>query len=160
MKCPVCGCKMMQKQICPYCKITDKQVLQASNKKVKEFRKAGNKDLICFSTVVPQDVSRIKLILLTILLGWLGINHYYVKRVVRGSYSLISLIGSLTILIVKLTVFPYTQTGQFVISMFYELFFTMMAINVLLWIFDIFNVIFKAFKIPVVLPEKGELKDD
>ena len=32
------------------------------------------------------------------------------------------------------------------------------AINVVLWVFDIFNVCFKAFKVPVVLGEKGENK--
>ena len=37
MRCPICGSKMVQKQLCKYCKITDDQVKNASNKKVKEY---------------------------------------------------------------------------------------------------------------------------
>jgi len=46
MRCPICGAKMVNKQLCPYCKITDEQVVSASNKKVKEYRQTGNTDMI------------------------------------------------------------------------------------------------------------------
>ena len=79
MRCPICGAKLYAKQICPYCKITDEQILNASNKKVKEYRKTGNTDMIHYTTVIPKDLSRLKIILYTIFLGLVGVNHYYVK---------------------------------------------------------------------------------
>lgn len=150
MKCPVCGAKLFQNQLCPFCKITDKQIIGASNKKVKEYRKTGNTDLICYSTVVPSDVSRLKLILLTIFLGWTGANHFYVLKPVRGSFSALSCILSFIIFIIQLA--TGIKTG--ILNILYNIFFYCMAINVILWVFDIFNVIFKGFKIPVVLGKK------
>lgn len=151
MKCPVCGARLYQKQICPYCKITDKQILGASNRKVKECRKTGNTDLIHYSTEIPSDISKIKLYLFTILLGWLGINHYYVLKPIRGTYSVVSFVGAFSILIIQLV-----NGYSYLNNLLYHIFFYMMAINVILWIFDIFNVFFKGFKIPVVLPKKGD----
>ncbi|MGN0961445.1 MAG: hypothetical protein ACI4PF_04530 [Christensenellales bacterium] len=154
MRCPVCGAKLVAKQVCPYCKITDEQILSASNKKVKEYRKTGNKDLICYTNVIPSDLSRLKIILYTIFLGWLGINHLYVSRPVRGIYSIISTAGSFGMLIVGSLVTSYSDAGLIIYNIFYNVFFYMMAINVILWIIDIFASIFKTFKVPVVLPRK------
>lgn len=158
MRCPVCGAKLVAKQICPYCKITDEQILGASNKKVKEYRKTGNKDLICKTTVVPSDVSRLKLILYTIFLGWCGVNHYYVSRNVRGTYAVISSAGSIGILLLSFVLGEMSKVGTTIYGLFYNIFFYMMAINVVLWILDIFAVLLKTFKIPVVLAKKGEKK--
>lgn len=159
MRCPVCGAKLVAKQICPYCKITDDQITGASNKKVKEYRKTGNSDLICKTTVVPSDVSRLKLILYTIFLGWCGVNHYYVSRNIRGTYSVISSAGSIGIMILGFALTNMSDAGKMVYNIFYNIFFYMMAINVILWVLDIFNALFKTFKIPVVLAKKGEKHD-
>lgn len=156
MRCPVCGAKLVQKQICPYCKITSEQITTASNRKVKAYRKAGQKDLICFTNVIPSDVSKVKLWIYTILLGWLGINHLYVYRNVRGIYSIISSVGSIFMLILKLAINMGTGTGAVIFNYCYDIIFYMMAINVILWVFDIFNLLFKNFKVPVILPKKGE----
>ena len=102
MRCPICGAKLYQKQICKYCKVTDEQIVNASNKKVKEERKLGNNDLIHFSTVVPKDVEKWKLWVYTILLGFIGVNHFYINRPYRAVYSLVSTILSMSILIVAL----------------------------------------------------------
>ena len=53
MRCPICGAKMVNKQFCKYCNITDEQVYKASNKKVKEYRKPDRDDLIYFTNVLP-----------------------------------------------------------------------------------------------------------
>ena len=116
MRCPICGAKLYQKQICPYCKVTDEQILGASNKKVKEYRKNGDKDLICFTTVVPQDVNRLKLILFTIFLGWLGVNHYYVLRNIRGSFSLISFASSISLFVILDETFSFISLMFFILS--------------------------------------------
>ena len=80
MRCPICGSKMVQGQLCKYCGVTADQVENASNKKVTEYRKNDMSDLIYFTTNIPSDVSRIKLLLYTIFLGIIGVNHYYVTN--------------------------------------------------------------------------------
>lgn len=159
MKCPVCGARLVAKQICPYCKITDEQILEASNRKVKEYRKTGNKDLICYTNVIPKDVSRLKLILYTIFLGWFGINHLYVLRPVRGIFSIVSTVGSLSILFLGIAVeIPSTGFLSSLYVILYNVLFYAMAINVVIWAFDVFAVLFKTFKVPVVLPKKEKKK--
>ena len=110
-----------------------------------------NQDLIYFSNVIPKDVSRIKLLLYTIFFGFLGINHFYVKRKIRWAYSMISTIGSILILIIAIAV----GTNTF-FNVLYYILFAMMSINLILWVSDIFNVLFGLFKIPVVLSSKEE----
>lgn len=156
MRCPICGSKMIQNKICKYCNITDEQILNASNKQVKQYRKLDMSDLICFSTVVPTDVSRIKLLLLTIFFGFLGINHFYVNRNVRAFFSLFSFV--LAIIFFSLQLSIKTLKTVIIFRLLYEIVFVAMAINVILWICDIINVIFYRFKIPVVLADKGENK--
>ena len=159
MKCPVCGAKLVAKQICPYCKITDDQILEASNRKVKEYRKTGNKDLICYTNVIPKDVSKLKLILYTIFLGWFGINHLYVLRPIRGIFSIIATAGSMGILILGIAVSIPTEGFFYALYMIlYNVLFYSMAINVIIWVLDIIAVIFKTFKVPVVLPKKEKRK--
>lgn len=153
MRCPICGAKLVGKQLCPYCKITDEQILNASNRKVKEYRKTGNKDMIHFTNVVPNDVSKLKIILYTIFFGFLGVNHYYVLRNIRGTYSLVSTVGCLFIFFLGIAV-EISTSIQGVYNIFYNIFFYMMAINVFMWLGDIFACIFKSFKIPVVLAQK------
>lgn len=154
MRCPICGAKMVQKQICPYCKVTDTEVLEASNKKVKETRKAGNKDLIHTTTMIPKDVSRLKLIMFTIFLGFVGVNHFYVNRPVRGTFACISTFGSLAIFIIYLAVDLTGKFGEGLFALVYQILFYCMALNMVFWILDIFGVLFKTFKIPVVMPDK------
>lgn len=154
MRCPICGAKMVNKQVCPYCKITDTDVNEASNKKVKEYRKAGNKDLIHFTTVLPKDVSRLKVILYTIFLGLVGVNHFYVNRPIRGTYAAVSTGGSLSMFILYLLIKFKTEFGANLFGLVYQVFFYCMAFNLILWILDIFAVLFKTFKVPVVMPDR------
>lgn len=153
MRCPVCGAKLMAKQICPFCKVTDSQILNASNRKVKEYRKTGNTDLICYSSVIPSDLSKLKVILYTIFLGFLGVNHYYILRPVRATFSLVSTVGSLGIFFLGFARIPEGIASQ-IYSVFYVILFFMMAINVVMWLADVLAVILRSFKVPVVLGKK------
>lgn len=153
MRCPVCGAKMVQNELCKYCGVTSDQIRNASNKKVVEYRKKDMADLICFTTNVPDDVNKIRLLLYTIFLGLIGVNHFYVKRNVRGWFSVISVFVSIVFVALALAV--STVNSVLVFRLLYEISIASLAINIILWIFDIFNVIFKKFKVPVVLAEKG-----
>lgn len=154
MRCPICGSKMVQGQLCKYCGIDDQQVKKASNKKVVEYRKNDMSDLIYFTTNVPTDVSKITLILFTIFLGIMGVNHFYVHRNIRGIYAVLSTFCSIVFILLKALV--TTLSSVLIFELIYEIFLFAMAINIILWVCDIINVIFRNFKIPVVLADKGE----
>lgn len=158
MRCPICGAKLYAKQICPYCKITDEQILNASNKKVKEYRKTGNTDMIHYTTVIPKDLSRLKIILYTIFLGLVGVNHYYVKRPIRGLFSSITAGGVLLVSILPFMIDIASGTMMIVYGLMYEIFFAGFTFSFLMWFFDVLAVFFKTFKVPVVLGEKGQNK--
>lgn len=154
MKCPICGSKLVGKQICRYCKITDTQILNASNKKVKEYKKSGNTDMIHFTNVIPNDVSKLKLILFTIFFGFIGVNHYYVNRPIRGTFSLVSFCGSFGILIYGIAAGKMSSAVGSIYNLLYQILFIMMAINVIMWFGDILACVFKTFKVPIVLGDK------
>lgn len=158
MRCPICGARMINGQVCPYCKIVDKQVYGASNKKVKEYREKGYSDLICYTNVLPSDVSKLKLILYTIFFGWCGVNHFLVNRPVRAWYSLVTSVLSLFIIFFNAFYVEKTLAGEWIVWILYNAFLVSMAINVVMWFCDIIGVLLKRFKVPVVLPEKGDVK--
>lgn len=154
MRCPVCGAKLYQKMICPFCKVTAEEVKTASNKKVKEYRKTGRKDLIHFSNVIPQDVNKVKLWLFTIFLGFVGVNHFLIGRNIRGGFAVGSTIACLVTFFIKMFVTFYSSVILIAFQAIYEISFYCMVINLILWASDIFALIIKTFKVPVVLPEK------
>ena len=63
---------------------------------------------------------------------------------------------SIVFLILDLSI--KTLSGVIVFRIIYEIIWTSMAINILLWVCDIINLLVKNFKVPVVLAEKGEKK--
>ena len=147
----------MNKQLCPYCKIIDKQVYGASNKKVKQCRKTDNKDLICYTKVIPSDVSKVSLWLFTFFLGWCGVNHFIISRPVRAWYAVIASISSVIMTFVNLFADPKTLAGEWIIYFVHYAALMSMAINVVMWVFDMISLLFRSFKIPVVLPDKGDV---
>ena len=152
MKCPICGAKMVAKQLCPYCRITDEQVLNASNAKVPEYRKQYKQDSIHYTTVIPKDISRLKLILFTIFLGIFGAHHFYVHRNVRGIFSIVSVSGSFLMLL--LGIIFHVTSSAIIFNLIYDIFFLTLTINVIMYLFDVIAVLCKSYKIPVVLADK------
>lgn len=156
IKCPICGAKLLNKQVCPYCKVTDEEIRSASNAKVKEYRKTGNTDMIHFTNVIPEDLIRWKIVLYTFLLGWFGINHLYVNRPYRAGYSMISTVGFIIFVIIGSFATIVTDAGIITFNLLYEIFGYMMAINIVLWVSDMLACILKKFKVPVVLPKRNK----
>ena len=150
MTCPICGCKMPNKTMCIYCKITGDQVENASNKKAKERIKNHDRKEVYYSTTMPKDVNRTKLLLLTLLLGYLGIGNYYVGRYVKGLYSTLSWVIYL----------PFGITNAVLngkvpaFKLLSEIFAVFVMIAIVLWVADTIAVIAKIYKMPVVLGEK------
>ena len=154
MRCPVCGSKMIDGKICKYCNVTCEQVLTASNKEAKKaFKEKRYKD-VCYTSDIPQDVNKPKLVLFTILLGWFGVGYYYIGRVVKGTFCAVA--SGLTLLT---AIFDYcAKTYAWGNLKFWGTLLTLasylMIVDMLFWIADIVALIFKTYKVPVVLPKE------
>lgn len=149
---------MVSKQLCPYCKITHEQVTSASNRKVKEYRKTGNTDMIHFTNVIPSDLSRLKIILYTIFFGLIGVNHYYILRPVRGTFACVSTASAFFMALLPFIIEISTKVGKSIYNIIFDIVFLAMTFNLIMWFSDLIGVIFGTFKVPVVLGNKKENK--
>lgn len=153
MKCPVCGCKM-KSGICPYCNITEAQVLASSNQEGKKAIKEHNRRYVHYTTVLPSDVSRKKLFWLSLLLGWTGAQNFYVGKQGKAWFSAIVS----TLVIVFSILFTISSLNHWVITnilyMIIELLVIPTIVMLFIWLVDIINVITKNFKVPILIQGK------
>lgn len=151
-RCPRCGKKVSSEMgVCPQCKLNFQKFFSATNKEAKDALRQGEKDRVVYRLGVPSDVSKLKLLLLTIFLGFLGAHNYYVGRKNRGFfYSIFFGVGIIyTFLTFK---FDFDWTSE--IGQFFYLLVLVWGIVIMLWLVDIVKVCFNRYKIPVSLPRR------
>lgn len=154
MKCPVCGAKMIDGKICRYCGVTNEQVYNASNLEAKKAFKEGRKSDVCYTTDIPKDVNKRKLILLTAFLGLFGVGNFYVGRYVKGTFCAASYGLSLIFTMLKMFAESYNWSALPVLQVFMSIGVYCMIANMLFWIHDMLGFIFKNYKVPVVLAKE------
>lgn len=146
-KCPRCHKKMpVEIVVCPSCQLNYNKFNDATNKEAKQALEQGNKDNVLMRTGCPKDVSRIKLLLLTIFLGFTGAHYYYVGRYKMGAFfSIFFAVGIVNAILSS--ILEATPKGDL-----YQIF-TMLVLVwgfvVCMWIIDIAKVAVNKFKIPV-----------
>ena len=152
MKCPKCGCGVRKNTFCPYCKITADEIRFASNNEAKKRIKEKNTEDVYISSTIPYDVSKWKLLLITIFGGVIGLDAYYLGRHKRG-------IIQLAIFVVAFMLFTVQQLGGYeFLDVPLDILALTCAILVFLWIGSIFGVMLNKAKVPIVLPTKSELE--
>lgn len=153
LKCPVCGCKM-RGGICPYCRVTDQEVISASNQDAKTAIKARKREYIHYTNTLPSDVSRKKLFWYSLFLGWAGVENFYVGKYLKAWYSLIVSV----LMIVASVLFTLSNLNHWVTTnafyMMIELLAFPMIVVLFFWFTDILGVITKSFKVPILLSGK------
>ena len=154
MKCPICGCKMKQEIMCPYCKITGDQVKLASNKEAKKRIKQKDTKEVYNSTYMPKDVNRTRLMLVALFGGLFGAHQFYVGKYKWGLFYSISVCLSLIAFAFATKIYPNIAWLSSVADIFYML----DAIVLMMWMSDFFKICFKNFSIPVVLGEEKYVK--
>lgn len=157
MKCPICGAKMVDGKICKYCNVTSEQVNTASNKEAKKAFKEKRRQEVCYTTDMPSDVSKQKLVLLTVFLGWFGVGNFYVGKTYKGIFCAISFGLAILFSLLQYCVTNYGMGGTEIIKVFMNIASYLMVVNLLMWFADIVSFIFKTYKVPVVLG-KTEIK--
>lgn len=149
-KCPRCNFKTAKSaNVCPSCQLNYTKFDKATNAEAKRALSAGENNRVIYRKGCPSDVSKVKLLLLTIFLGFMGAHLYRVGRWKKAIfYSSFFLIGlTYAILSTVLTITTYSLVWE----IFYILYLVWGAV-ILMWLIDIAHVIFNKFKIPVSLP--------
>lgn len=132
---------------CPNCQLNFSKFNEATNKEAKlAIREHRSEDCV-MRVGCPSDIKKSKLLILTIFLGLVGVHNYYVGRFVRGIiFSLFFVVGVIN------TVLSFTIPNVMYNGEFGQVFYFLVlcwGIIIILWLFDIFNIIFNRFKIPV-----------
>ncbi len=149
--CPRCHLTMPETvDTCPDCGLSFDRLEIATNKDAKRKILRGDRDYIIRMRKLPHDVKYYKLLLMTIFLGLFGGHCYYVGRYLRG--AIFSAFMTLSLACVIFNGFFVSIWNGLLI----EILGVVIGLFVLVWMFDLWLVIFKKFKIPVAI----DLKDD
>lgn len=145
--CPRCKEKMpIEVVVCPSCQLNFNKFDSATNKEAKQAIREGEKDRVLMRNNRPKDVSFIKLLLITLFLGFAGAHYYYVGRYKMGAFFSIFFAVGIVNAIIN-TLLRVTPTGDL-----YQVFTLLVLIwgaVIALWIIDIAKVCLNKFKIPV-----------
>ena len=96
-----------------------------------------------------------QLTLFTIFLGWYGIGNFYVGKTLKGIYCAVS--AGLAFIFSLLYAFLTNDWGSamvYIIGYGWHISGYLFMVNMLMWISDIVGLIFKTYKVPVVLAEE------
>lgn len=137
--------------ICPTCQLNYDKFNNATNSEAKVAIHMDERERVLYRRGCPSDVSKVKLLLLTIFLGFTGAHHYYVGRTGKGIfYSIFFVIGVVNAILT--TVLQSTPHGE--LWEIFTLLVLIWGVVILMWLIDIADVILNRYKIPVSLPKK------
>ena len=112
------------------------------------MKRSGDGDLCIETYILPTDVSKKKLILLSIFLGLFGAHYFYIGKMFRG---LIYLVFTIFMLVFSTLKFLNIRGGVLEYVEFFVAFgFVVILICTIL---DIINIIRNKFKVPVYVEE-------
>ena len=137
--------------ICPTCQLNYDKFNNATNSEAKVAIHMDERESVLYRRGCPSDVSKVKLLLLTIFLGFTGAHHYYVGRTGKGIfYSIFFVIGVVNAILT--TVLQSTPHGE--LWEIFTLLVLIWGVVIMMWLIDIADVILNRYKIPVSLPKK------
>ncbi len=154
-KCPRCHIAVPeQADTCPDCSLSFDRLKIATNKDAKRKLLRNDREFIIRTSVLPSDIKRYKLLLVTIFLGFFGGHCFYVGRYLKGSIYLLNFLLAFFCVVFNNKVLAVWD------GMLMEILGCIIGFFVLFWMLDIWLVIFKKFKVPIAidLKEDGELK--
>lgn len=153
--CPRCGLKTFEGvETCPDCGLVFSRLEIATNKDAKRKILRGDRDYIIKTNKLSSDVSFIKLLLLCIFLGPLGVHNFYTGRYLKGSFLAMSFIG-IFLLVVFNAPLINIDGGKLVGTLS-----TICGLILLMWPWDLFMIVMKKYKVPVAIDLQSENKKE
>ncbi len=145
--CPRCNLKLSQETVvCPSCQLNFQKFNSATNLEGKKALRQGEKERVLYRKGCPTDVNKFALLALAIFLGYTGAHLYRVGRTGKGIlYSVFCIVGVIyTVITSTLNFLPSGDLWQiFMVAVL------VWAVVTVMWIIDVFNIMFNKFKIPV-----------
>lgn len=153
-KCPRCHSKLYSNaEKCIYCGLLFSRIQNLSNKQAKKEIRNRNHSRVLNIKTRPEDVSKKKLILLTIFTGIFGGHNFYVGKYKKAWFSLISTV----FFIITFTIYLVSLNNGIILEDFryyiVESFGLFTAISCIMLMFDIISLITKTFTYPAAIPE-------
>lgn len=154
MTCPKCYGKIDKlSHRCKECGFNMNSLNGATHKAVYLAKKQGFGDDVLYTTTLPQDIHKKKLLLLCIFLGLFGGHNYYSGHLVKAIYSTLVTICLTAIASIKLfastQLFGTNGVGWWILSIFSLL----MGVNIVMMIIDLANICMNKFKVAVYKDE-------
>lgn len=143
-KCPRCGNKCLANQEkCEECELVFAKLQYASNAAAKKKLAHFDRDYVIYTNDLPKDVSKVKLWLYFVLLGWIGGHYYYVGKYIKGllmSFGFVYLVLG--------TIF-----NSYIVAADATLLYIPISIYALSWIVSFSYLLWKKFKVPIFFDE-------
>lgn len=150
-KCPRCGNRVLSSQTkCEECGLLFSRLEFTSNKAAKKKLRKFDRDFIIYTTQFPKDVSRIKLILLSLFVGLFGGHYFYVGKYFKGVLMILGMIYT----------FLCTLFNNYLAdAMETQFLFVPIGIYAVGWIVSVVLILSGKFKVPVIV-DMPELNAD
>lgn len=142
-KCPRCNNKCLINQSkCEECGLIFSRLQYASNKAAKKKLIRFDRDFVIYTNQYPGDISYLKLILYTLILGLVGGQYYYVGKYIKGGIMTASFIYLIFCTVFNAQIMEYLAA---------EYFFLPIGFAAFSWIVSLIYVCTKRFKVPVMV---------
>lgn len=154
--CPRCKSKEdLQNPKCRVCGLVFDRLKSVTNKAGKKAIRKKEYNKVLYTTDIPNDVSRLRLLLLCIFLGWSGAHFAKVGRYKWFIFDMVAFFFALlySIVIVFFAVSRETLDASYV-GLILQLLSFPFAISVIVWIGSIIQILTKKFKVPVAIDEE------
>ena len=148
-RCPRCNFKSpIAMKKCGGCGLDYDKFASATNAEAKSAFRMGEKERVLHTKHIPNDVKKTDILFKCIFGGWFGLHYFSLGKLYRGIFQIIGLILSsvYTYFAVQLDI----RTGYIGnLLLFCGI---IWVASFIIWIIDIFSIIFNKFKYPVSLP--------
>lgn len=155
-RCPRCDRKVpLHEPKCQHCGLIFARLSKATNKAAKKALRKGEKNKVIYDNILPRDMKKWKLVLMTLLLGWVGGHNYYVGKIGKG------IVNTITFSMILTAVFlPVEWWNHYYLSTVLWVLIIPYSFSFIFWIISIFAVIFNRFKVPIAIDETLVLNED
>lgn len=148
MMCPKCYAKIAKgKNRCDSCGFNLNELKDASNKQAKMALKTVYRDDVVYTSQLPADVSKKRLLLFVIFLGIFGVHQFYVGKILSGLYN--AIVSVLTIVFGAILLAGNIVASNNIFYIIFQFMLVFQGINIILWIKSIIDVATNRFKVPV-----------
>lgn len=141
MLCPKCYGKVNKNtNRCDYCGMRMSDLEGATNAQAKIALKSIYKDDVMYVEKLPKDVSKKRLLILSIFAGLFGAHDFYVGRLWRGLYK----VFTLAFLVCLIVIYGGSKN-----NIYFAIAQILQGISILIWLVDILYISIDKYKVPV-----------